>query len=237
MDPRRFKELILKILDGTINEKELDELSRYVKGIIRNVSSILAQKHGGPTNQTVIDLLMTRLNLNRKEALNQIFDEVIIKILTKRQILVEKDLDSNGFKRYVMSIIYNQIVDIQRDLSRRIRIKYDDEEKIIKQLNKDIYDLAKIELKQSLNGSLKEEDIKYLCYFLSSQRYKCLWTGKKENAIYQDVRRNKERVLKKLGEVVHDLNLDEEVYEDVIKPVLSEICEELRNKKCKGGDS
>lgn len=237
MDPRRFKELILKILDGTINEKELDELSRYVKGIIRNVSSNLAQKHGGPTNQTVVDLLMKRLNLEYKEALKYIFDEFIIKILTKKQILFQKDLDGNAFKKYVMSIIYHLIVDILRDLTRMIQINHTDEENIIKHANKDIYDLAKIELKQSLNGSLKEEDIKYLCYFLSSQRYKCLWTGKKENAIYQDVRRNKERVLKKLGEVVHDLNLDEEVYEDVIKPVLSEICEELRNKKCKGGDS
>ena len=237
MESRRFRELILKILDGRINEKEYKELSNYTVGIIKNVSSRLAQKHGGPVNKSIIDLLMTNFNYREyKEAYKHIFEEFIIKILSKKKILYQKDLSDEKFKRYIVSMIYNLIIDLKRDITKTIKAQKDIKEKIIDSATKEIYELARIELKHSIRGSVQEDDIKYLCYLLSSQKYKCLWTGKKESAIYQDVRRNKERVLKVLSEIIHDLNLDEKVYEDVIKPVLSEICEELRNKKCKGGD-
>ena len=237
MEPGHFRKLILKIFNGTINEKEYKELSNYMIGIIRKVSNNLAQKHGGPGNRTVIELLMNHLGCNDKEACNYIYEEFIIKILNKKQILSDSGLSNNKFKNYVVSMIYNLIIDLRREFTRKIKIKQEEGEKIINSLKKEIYDIARIEFKQSLIETFGEDDLKYICYLLSSKKYKCLWAEKKENAIYQDVRRNKERVLKVLGGLIRDLNLDEEVYEDVIKPVLSEICEELRNKKCKGGDT
>lgn len=237
MEPGRFRELIFKILDGRITEKEYKELSNYTAGIIKKVSSRLAQNHGGVSNKSVVELLMDNFNYGEyKEAYKHIFEELIIKILSKKNILYQKELSDAEFKKYVVSMLYNLIIDLKRDLTKTIKTEKDAKETIIESAKKEIYELARIELSHSIEGSIQEDDIKYLCYLLSSKRYKCLWTGKKESAIYQDVRRNKERVLKILGEIINDLNLDEEVYEEVIKPVLSEICEELRNKKCKGGD-
>ena len=237
MEPGRFRELIFKILDGRITEKEYEELSNYTAGIIKNVSSRLAQNYGGASNKSVVELLIANFNYGEyKEAYKHIFEELIIKILYKKNMLYQKELSDTEFKKYVVSMLYNLIIDLKRDLTKTIKTQEDAKETIIESAKKEIYELARIELSHSIKGSIQEDDIKYFCYLLSSKRYKCLWTGKRESAIYQDVRRNKERVLKILSEIINDLNLDEEVYEEVIKPVLSEICEELRNKKCKGGD-
>jgi len=237
VDPKQFRELIFKLLNGDIKKREFEILKNYTKGIIRNVSAKLAHKHGGSTGRNILELLKDDQSLGTKEPLDYVFEELLIKIFSKKEILIRKQLDDIAFKKYVNTMIYNLIADLMRSRSKAIPLKTDKGEKAIEKIRDDVFRIVRFELKHSILNSLTEDDIKYLCYLLSSRRYKCLWTGKKESAIYQDVKRNKEKALNNLRGIIHDLNLDEEAYEDVIKPVLSEICEDLRNKKCKGGDS
>ncbi len=95
---------------------------------------------------------------------------------------------------------------------------------------------AIIDLIEDFRNKISEEEIKYFCYFLTpngKKLYKCLWGEKSNDAIYQDAKRKKNKVVLSLLKEWASLGVDREAVELFIKVYLSEICEKLRSLYCK----
>jgi len=151
-------------------------------------------------------------------------------------------------KAYLYATIKNLLLDIVRIKEREIKTTYfryfeDKEGKQVLEeefLPDEKYNLeikeAIIDLIEDFKSKVREEEIKYFCYFLTpngKKLYKCLWGNKSSDAIYQDVRRKKDRVVLALLREWAKLGVEREIVELFIKTYLSEICEKLRSLYCK----
>jgi hypothetical protein len=244
----RLNQLIEKLLRDNLTQREYEELTGYLAGMIGRVAETIAYelKRKGKADEMPINILRSieRFLPQGERALSYAVGETILHILKRKSRFLELLNEGGNLKAYLGVVVKNLLLDIYRSMSRNALLISEedmdtDERRETYPLNRDAYkkellayEIAEIE--DLITKTLEPEELKYLCYKKDSKRYKCLWLGKSDDAIYQDVRRKGDKVLEKLREALIGEGIDREVLEEFSRVRLSEMCEELRLKKCKG---
>ncbi len=225
MREERFKELLESFIDGTIKEKEYKEFQAYLFGIIKNIG--------------------IKFEVEENTVYIQIYENLEIKILQKREHFLKLINSGENVKGYLVTVIKNLFKDEFARRKKDIFLKSvkiedmteeeEDENRVLDRIAKKNNDiLALMELEDLILKFFPPEELKYLCYKLDSKKYKCLWGNKSQDAIYQDVRRNSEKVLEKLRNILKENSVSEELFEEFLYSRLSDLCESLRSDICGG---
>lgn len=204
MEAEEFRELLRSLFEGTISKADYHKLFRYLAGIANKITS-------------------DRFSY---EEISEITHDFIVKLLESKGKFTFLLDEPGSLQAYVVTSFKNFIFDHMRK-AKYFEILDSDlvsDPRIIR-----VYELE--ELEEVFRKKIKPEKVKYFCYKLDSKRYKCLWRGRSENAIYKDVSRNK-RVIEEFGDELRKLGVSEELLEEFIKVKLSKICEELRSELC-----
>ena len=211
------------------NQQNFNILLGYLKAIVRKTAS----------KYKINDVYW-------KDEIEDIVLDVLGKIYKESNIwkmLVEQQ----KCKAYLYITVKNYLLDKIRQKERNVKAtsfrvfkneegKQISEEEIIKDNRHDSELMeALIDLLEDFQSKISKDDIKYFCYFLlpnGKKLYKCLWQGKSKDAIYQDVKRKKDKILIPFLKEWVKLGVDREAIELFIKIYLSEICEQLRSFYC-----
>ncbi len=251
MEVQRLRELLGRLLEGSLSDKEYSELTSYIAGMVKNISNRLGyelkEKSASENMPKSILEAIGGFLPQGENPLSFVVSELIVHLLKKREklsVLVKRGENVNG---YLAVLIRNLLIDIYNRLKKNVPLAYEDSMKG-EEDNRDVEDIARslnpeacvttileyelIELEELLLSVLEEEEIKYVCYKKDSKRYKCLWKDKSDAAIYQDVRRKGEKVLNKLSKALSDAGVSRELLDEFSQTRLSGICEELRLKIC-----
>jgi DNA-directed RNA polymerase specialized sigma24 family protein len=222
--------MISKLINQSITSKEYSLLIGYLINIIRKT----AIKYNIPSPYW---------EENIEDIANEIILNIINKALLWRKILTQKDC-----KGYLYITIRNYLLDIYRKRERikseRLFYQFIDsegkevsEEDILpsedyrSEISEELIDLI-----EDFKNKIGKDEIKYFCYFLlpnGKKLYKCLWGNKSKDAIYQDAKRKRDKVVIPLLEEWARLGVERETVELFIKTHLSEICEKLRSFYCR----
>ncbi len=244
MGDRDFLELFERFLNKEeISSKELNSLRKKLNSILRKGNDELVNN-------------IEELKLEKRNEMEDLVSEFMSYLLSKRGRLLSvlKTVQLNNreiyFKAYIKKTARNFLTDLLRSKNRGIKeekigdkvsklrnngnLKISEDE-LISMFSKEITEnYIKIHenfyINQIINKYFKEEELKYLCYFLVSKDYKCLWGNKKESAIHKDVSRKRGYIEDKLKKLVEEHGISREAFEYYIKTELSVICEKLRNK-------
>jgi len=224
-------QLIERLISNDINLKQYETLLGYLKNILRKTAS----------KNEIIDFFS-------EEDFEDFTSEVVAKILSKRsqwKLIIK----AKGCYSYLYTTVRNFLIDKVRErkeksFQERTFIEFEDkegnkqseedfiaDEKISPELIDDILDIV-----DDFNRKVNSEEIKYFCYFLlpkGKQIYKCLWRNKSKDAIYQDAKRKREKVVIQLLKKWLELGIEPEAVEIFVKTYLSEICEKLRSEYCR----
>jgi len=224
--------MIGKLINQSMTSKEYTSFIGYLINIIRKT----ATKYNIPPDYW-------------EEDIEDIANELVINIINKSQLWVK--ILSQGIKpckNYLYTTIKNHLLDICR---KKEKINHErpfyqfvdnegkevSEEAIVasedyrSNVSEDLIDLV-----EDFRTKISENQIKYFCYFLlpnGKKLYKCLWGDKSKDAIYQDAKRKRDKVVIPLLEEWARLGVERETVELFIKTYLSEICEKLRSLYCK----
>ena len=182
-----------------------------------------------------------------EDNLEDIANDLLIKIY-KASVLWKTIANKKECKAYLYITIRNLLLDIVREKERTVKERHfryfedkegeevSEEEFLEDENNTPEVKEAIVDLIEYFKSKVKREEVKYFCYFLTpggKKLYKCLWGDKSNDAIYQDAKRKKNKVVLPLLKEWAKLGVDREVVELFIKTYLSEICEKLRSLYCK----
>ncbi len=239
MEDRELGRLLTALFEKSLSKKDFDKLGLYLLNLLRNTANHLAEdlrKKKG--SEEVPASLFSKLGSGEEER-KELLQEFITHLISKSHYfhgLLEKP---EGVKAYLWRVAKNFIIDMWRKQVRMSitteSIDKENEEDKTKDIRDETYllNLEILEVEDLVRSAVGEEDFKYLCYFLNSKRYMCLWNKKSKDAIYKDVSRKKDKVLQKLGQALSENGVSEELFKDFVKVRLSGICEDLRSKYCK----
>lgn len=242
MEDRELARLLTALFNKSIDKKDFNKLSLYLLNLLRNVSSHLAEdlrrKKGG---EELPMSLFSKLGSGEEEK-RELLQEFIAHLISKNYHFLGVLGKQRGVKAYLWRVAKNFMIDLwKKQVKRNITMESIDEENEEGKRG-DIKDetyllnLEIFEVEELVRSTISEEDFKYLCYLLNSERYVCLWGNKNKGAIYKDVSRKKERVLQKLEQALSDNRVSEELFGDFVRVRLSGMCEELRSKYCEEKD-
>ena len=255
MEQKRLRTLLKALIEKSIDKGELLELSEYLFNMLRHTSKNLAREfekslpesdgedtHGG------VDFWSTLLSWKGYIGSDgrEIIEDFLVYMLLKRHS-IEVALESHeNIKAYLYNVARSFLVDTYRRLSREIRfirlsdfMEEDEEtshEEMLDSLSKEkkkVRAYEFIELECLVRGCIQEGELKYLCYQIDSDRYKCLWGNKSKDAIYKDVSRKKGKVNERLRNALVSAGVGEELFKEFVDKVMSGWCEEMRSKYCK----
>ncbi|NPA40763.1 MAG: hypothetical protein GXO18_00610 [Aquificae bacterium] len=248
MEEDRLRQLLERLLNGNISEREYKALASYLAGMLKGVAEGIALERGKETN--ILNLIGRRLPQG-ENVLGYLVEELFVHILSKRERF-KNLLDGNQkLKAYLATTVRNFLYDTFNKLNRSVETVLEDDIKTgdpqedadrtlsgsnMEVFLKDVRRVELLELEELVSKLLKKEEFKYLCYKLDSKRYKCLWEGRSDDAVYQDFRRKGREVMKKLAKAFREANVREELFEKYTKIYLSELCEKLRSEICKGDE-
>ena len=224
-------ELIKRFVRNEIrSQDEYNSLLGYLKALIRKTAS-----------KYKID------SFYWEEELEDIVTDIVLKIY-RNSVLWKSISNTKECRAYLYTTIRNLLLDIIREKERKSKERlfrfFEDkegekvsEEEFLedKSYSPEIRE-AMVDLLEDFKAKVKQEEIKYFCYFLiprGKKLYKCLWGNKSTDAIYQDAKRKRSKVVIPLLKEWVKLGVDREVVELFIKTYLSEICEKLRSLYCK----
>lgn len=205
------------------NENKVEEdLMMYIKESIAKIIN-----KNSDYKKTLIGLCG-----NYESIINEMTNEIFIKLKKKREILEEQIEMGGKIEGYIYILIKNYIVDVVK--MRKISISLNEtdnegNERIEYVTVSDDYDDPKLEvIARMFYEELKENfDKEKLCYFLYKMAYKEeeFLIDKSKDAKYKIVQRTKE----KLRKFVEENGISEKEFEMTIKIYMSEICEKIRN--------
>jgi len=259
---KKLCELLRKLADGSIKPKEYGQLRQLLCYIMVKTGSsldILLNKETpekGPENILQFICGERPSCTDYDPCIQDLLSDLILKKLLP-YVKTLTALEDAPCRSYVYRAVKSFLVDAYRqkkkeppisDLMEYLERLLQDEGQedtelidfILKEKFKELYNLSTPELFELVRDfikSIRPEEVKYFCYLLvpdGKKLYKCLWGDKKEGAVYKDVSRKRDLVVKYL-ETLRDAGYDKEVVELFIKTVLSDLCEALRYKVCKEG--
>ena len=239
MEDRELGRLLTALFNKSIGKNDLDKLGLYLLNLLRNAADHLAEDLRKKKEiEEVPASLFSKLGSGEEER-KELLQEFIAHLISKSYYfhgLLEKQ---EGTKAYLWRVAKNFMIDtwrkqVKRDITTESIDKETEEDKA-KDIRDETYllNLEILEVEDLVRSAVSEEDFKYLCYFLNSERYMCLWNKKSKDAIYKEVSRKKDRVLQKLGQALSENGVSEELFKDFVRVRLSGICEDLRSKYCK----
>ncbi|WP_457600212.1 hypothetical protein [Hydrogenivirga sp.] len=239
MEEKELTGLLEALLEGRIEKKELNRLGIYLLNFLRSVSRHLSEElRRRSESETIPESLFYKFAYS-EEGRKDLLHEFLTHLISKKHLLLEKLRAGSGIKAYLWQMAKNFMIDLwKKNLKKELSaesIDNDEEGKKPLEIEDSSYmeSLELIEIEGLVLSVVKEDEIKYLCYFLKSDRYMCLWGNKSKDAIYKDVSRKKDALLQRLGEVLSGNGVSEEAFSEFVKVRLSGICEELRSKYCK----
>ncbi|QWK20601.1 MAG: hypothetical protein KNN13_04595 [Hydrogenobacter thermophilus] len=238
MEDRELTELLKALFENRISEKDFSRLGFYLLNLMRKVSSHLAEElRRRKESEFAPKSLFSGFGENEEDK-KELLHEFLTHLISKKHHFLDLMERGEGIKAYLWQVARNFMIDLwKRKLRRELATESIDEEKE-EERPREIKDedallsFEILEIEQLVLSVIEEEELKYLCYSLSSERYLCLWGNKSKDAVYKDVSRKREKVLQKLGKALHENGVSEELFGDFVRIRLSELCEELRFKHC-----
>ncbi|APT74935.1 hypothetical protein SU69_08445 [Thermosipho melanesiensis] len=213
---KTLRELLKEYLEKNVVNRELFE---NVKGIVSSVMN---------TNPGYRDILIGIFG-NSSSAINELTNEVFIRLKKKKNILINKTGDN--LEGYLYMIVKNYIIDILR--KTRVNDSLNDEngsnvEKIEYIRAEEHHFKPEWEIvAETFVEELKKLKAENLCYYLYKVMYseEILFEEKSRDAKYKIVQRTKES----LRELVVENGLNDKELTLAIRIYMSEICEKIRN--------
>ncbi|MBO8161634.1 MAG: sigma-70 family RNA polymerase sigma factor [Thermosipho sp. (in: Bacteria)] len=170
---------------------------------------------------------------NIDSALNELLNEIFIKLKLKKEIL--RDKIGNNLEGYLYILMKNHIIDVMRknpineSLNRENK---DDVEQIeyFKQTEEHYKPEWEI-VAEAFVEELKKLNEEHLCYYLYKVMYseEILFEEKTRNAKYKIVQRVKES----LRELIKENGINDKEFALAIRIYMSEICEKIRTRSRK----
>jgi hypothetical protein len=214
------KEIILKYLNNKFEEEEENKLYLLIKKIV----TIIIGTHSN-YKDTLIDIYGTY-----DSAVNEIINEIFIKIKNKKEILTSIINNIENIESYISRMILNHIIDIVKSYKSKLSLNKEDDdgnEKI------DVINIAEFDdLKSEIIAEYFAEELKaldsmQLCYYFYKVLYneEIFYSEKSKDAKYKMVQRLKE----KLRNLVEDFGIDQKEFAIAVKIYMSEICDKIRH--------
>jgi|OM-RGC.v1.013265781 hypothetical protein len=214
------KEIILKYLNNKFEEEEENKLYLLIKKIV----TIIIGTHSN-YKDTLIDIYGTY-----DSAVNEIINEIFIKIKNKKEILMSIINNIENIESYISRMILNHIIDIVKSYKSKLSLNKEDDdgnEKI------DVINIAEFDdLKSEIIAEYFVEELKsldnmQLCYYFYKVLYneEIFYSEKSKDAKYKMVQRLKE----KLRNLVEDFGIDQKEFAIAVKIYMSEICDKIRH--------
>lgn len=215
-----MKEIILKYLNNKFEEEEENKLYLLIKKIV----NIVIGTHSN-YKDTLIDIYGTY-----DSAVNEIINEIFIKIKNKKEILTSIINNIENIESYISRMILNHIIDIVKSYKSKLSLNKEDDdgnEKI------DVINIAEFDdLKSEIIAEYFVEELKaldsmQLCYYFYKVLYneEIFYSEKSKDAKYKMVQRLKE----KLRNLVEDFGIDQKEFAIAVKIYMSEICDKIRH--------
>lgn len=215
-----MKEIILKYLNNKFEEEEENKLYLLIKKIV----TIIIGTHSN-YKDTLIDIYGTY-----DSAVNEIINEIFIKIKNKKEILTSIINNIENIESYISRMILNHIIDIVKSYKSKLSLNKEDDdgnEKI------DVINIAEFDdLKSEIIAEYFVEELKaldsmQLCYYFYKVLYneEIFYSEKSKDAKYKMVQRLKE----KLRNLVEDFGIDQKEFAIAVKIYMSEICDKIRH--------
>lgn len=215
-----MKEIILKYLNNKVEEEEENKLYLLIKKIV----NIVIGTHSN-YKDTLIDIYGTY-----DSAVNEIINEIFIKIKNKKEILMSIINNIENIESYISRMILNHIIDIVKSYKSKLSLNKEDDdgnEKI------DVINIAEFDdLKSEIIAEYFVEELKsldnmQLCYYFYKVLYneEIFYSEKSKDAKYKMVQRLKE----KLRNLVEDFGIDQKEFAIAVKIYMSEICDKIRH--------
>ncbi|ACJ74819.1 hypothetical protein THA_319 [Thermosipho africanus TCF52B] len=215
-----MKEIILKYLNNKFEEEEENKLYLLIKKIV----TIIIGTHSN-YKDTLIDIYGTY-----DSAVNEIINEIFIKIKNKKEILMSIINNIENIESYISRMILNHIIDIVKSYKSKLSLNKEDDdgnEKI------DVINIAEFDdLKSEIIAEYFVEELKsldnmQLCYYFYKVLYneEIFYSEKSKDAKYKMVQRLKE----KLRNLVEDFGIDQKEFAIAVKIYMSEICDKIRH--------
>jgi len=229
MEEERLRGLLLKLLRGDLSSAESRELLGYFENLLKLASRRLWERfrkeQASPeAPEDLVDFLLGGTSFQQeKSPLEDLVQEFILNLLSKKRPVLTRLEGSSNLKSYLLRCGENFLIDLHRSSKKHFPLQEtessdpeirDGEEILLQEI---------FELEELFLAKFGEKDLKYICYMLSSGRY----------AIYKDVERNRKRIVTLLRLVVEEAGADRELWQEFIRRRLSAMCEDIRSKKCR----
>lgn len=215
-----MKEIILKYLNNKFEEEEENKLYLLIKKIV----TIIIGTHSN-YKDTLIDIYGTY-----DSAVNEIINEIFIKIKNKKEILMSIINNIENIESYISRMILNHIIDIVKSYKSKLSLNKEDDDgyEKIDLINVIELDDVKSEvIAEYFVEELKSLDNMQLCYYFYKVLYneEIFYSEKSKDAKYKMVQRLKE----KLRDLVEDFGIDQKEFAIAVKIYMSEICDKIRH--------
>jgi DNA-directed RNA polymerase specialized sigma24 family protein len=238
MEDRELTELLKALFENRIEEKDFNRFGFYLLNLMRRASSHLAEDlKRRKESEFAPRSLFSGFGENEEDN-KELLYEFLTHLISKKNHFLDLMERGERIKAYLWQVARNFMIDLWKRKVRKELVtesidKEQEEERPRELKDEDAllsFEILEVEL--LVLSVIEEEEFKYLCYSLNSERYLCLWGNKSKDAVYKDVSRKRERVLQKLGKALHENGVTEELFGNFVRIRLSEICEELRSKHC-----
>ena len=231
MEENRLRGLLLKLLRGDLSSPESRELLEYLENLLKLASRRLGERLRREQESEEIPYSLVDLLLE-ENPVKDLVQEFILHLLSKKRPILTRLEDSSNIRGYLLRCAENFLIDLHRSSRRHFPLHEAGESERGGRAEEEILLQELFELEELFLSRFGKEDLKYVCYLLSSARYKCLWGDRSDSAIYKDVERNRRRIVELLRLVVKEADADRELWQEFIRLRLSAICEDIRSKEC-----
>jgi len=231
LEEDRLRELLLKLLRGDLGSPESRELLDYLENLLKLASRRLGERlrreqESQEIPSSLVDILL------EENPVEDLVQEFILHLLSKKRPILTRLEDSSNIRGYLLRCAENFLIDLHRSTKRHLPLQETGESERGGGVEEEIQLQELFELEELFLSRFRQEDLKYVCYLLSSARYKCLWKDRSDSAIYKDVERNRKRIVELLRLIVKEAGADRELWQEFIRLRLSAICEDIRSKEC-----
>lgn len=216
-----MKKLLIKYLEGNIIS---EELISNIKSKILTVINI---------NPGYKDILIGIFG-NVSSIVDELTNEIFIKLKTKKEILLNKSEDN--IEGYLYILIKNHIIDIMRKSHTNESLNQENDSEVEQieyfKYSKEHYKPEWEIVAEAFVEELKKLKAENLCYYLYKIMYseEILCKEKSRDAKYKIIQRTKES----LRYLVSENGLNDKELALAIRIYMSEICEKIRRKNSEG---